>query len=164
LNSGLTLYPLSHTSSPFCSAYFGDGVLQTFCLAWAGTTILLITASHVAGITGVSHCARLVSAAPEDPSLSPSSRTFPAIRPGPLGAATMGSRHHLSPWARGMNQIGCFGLQSWCGNRAGTVEHPELGRLSPETVWEDRGARWNSQGKETEAMFVCWEESISCLE
>jgi hypothetical protein len=28
------LYHLSHTSSPFCSGYFGDGVSQTICLDW----------------------------------------------------------------------------------------------------------------------------------
>jgi hypothetical protein len=26
------LYPLSHTSSPFCFGYFGDGISQTICL------------------------------------------------------------------------------------------------------------------------------------
>jgi hypothetical protein len=25
---------LSHSSSPFCSGYFGNGVLQTICLGW----------------------------------------------------------------------------------------------------------------------------------
>jgi hypothetical protein len=28
------LYYLSHTPSPFCSGYFGDGVLQTTGLGW----------------------------------------------------------------------------------------------------------------------------------
>jgi hypothetical protein len=39
LNAGLAkclakqvLYHLSHTSSPFCSGYFGDGVSPTICL------------------------------------------------------------------------------------------------------------------------------------
>jgi hypothetical protein len=27
------LYPLNHTSSPFCSGYFGDGVFQTISQA-----------------------------------------------------------------------------------------------------------------------------------
>jgi hypothetical protein len=31
------LYHLSHTSSPFCSSYFGDGVLWTICLGWPQT-------------------------------------------------------------------------------------------------------------------------------
>jgi hypothetical protein len=34
---------------------FGDGVLQTICLGWLRTAILLISASWVARITGVSH-------------------------------------------------------------------------------------------------------------
>jgi hypothetical protein len=38
------LYCFSHTSSPFCSGYFGDGVLATICLGWPGTGILLISA------------------------------------------------------------------------------------------------------------------------
>jgi hypothetical protein len=25
------LYPLSHTSSPFCSGYFGNGIFRTIC-------------------------------------------------------------------------------------------------------------------------------------
>jgi hypothetical protein len=28
------LFHLSHTSSPFCSGYFGDWVLQTISLGW----------------------------------------------------------------------------------------------------------------------------------
>jgi hypothetical protein len=48
-------YHLSHTSSSFCSGYFGDGVSELF--AWAGLKLrfLLISASQVARITGVSH-------------------------------------------------------------------------------------------------------------
>jgi hypothetical protein len=58
LNSGQVLikqalYHLSHFSSPFCSGYFGDGVLQT--PRWPQTAILPISASQVARITGVSH-------------------------------------------------------------------------------------------------------------
>jgi hypothetical protein len=49
------LYSLGHTSSPFCSGYFGDRVSQTVCLGWPQTMILLISASQVAKITGVSH-------------------------------------------------------------------------------------------------------------
>jgi hypothetical protein len=45
---------LSHTSSPFCPGYFGDGVLQTLCLGWP-CTIFPISASQVARITGVSY-------------------------------------------------------------------------------------------------------------
>jgi hypothetical protein len=54
------LYQLSHTSSPFYSAYFGDGagsrLFQTICPGWPRTAILLISASQIARITGVSHC------------------------------------------------------------------------------------------------------------
>jgi hypothetical protein len=48
------LYHLSHTFSPFCSGYVEDGVLGTICLGWPQTTVLLISASQVARITGVS--------------------------------------------------------------------------------------------------------------
>jgi hypothetical protein len=47
---------LSHTYSPFCSGYFGDGrVSRTICPYWPRTVILLISASQVAKITGVNH-------------------------------------------------------------------------------------------------------------
>jgi hypothetical protein len=46
---------LSHTSSAFCSGYFGDGVSWTICLGWPCTEILLISASQVARIIG-KHC------------------------------------------------------------------------------------------------------------
>jgi hypothetical protein len=46
---------LGHTSSMLCSDYFEDGVLQTICLDWLQTSILLISASEVARIIGVSH-------------------------------------------------------------------------------------------------------------
>jgi hypothetical protein len=39
----------------FCAAYFWDRVLWTICLGWLQTTILLISASWVARITGMSH-------------------------------------------------------------------------------------------------------------
>jgi hypothetical protein len=52
-------YCLSHTSIPFCSGYFGDGILQTVCLDWARISILLISASQVARIIGVSHLTQL---------------------------------------------------------------------------------------------------------
>jgi hypothetical protein len=36
-----------------------DGISQTFCLDWPRTVILWISASWVARITGMSHCAQL---------------------------------------------------------------------------------------------------------
>jgi hypothetical protein len=50
------LYCLSHTSSPFCSGYFGDGVSRAICLSWPRTAILPISASQVARISGLSRC------------------------------------------------------------------------------------------------------------
>jgi hypothetical protein len=50
-----TLYLLSHTSSPFCSGYFGDGASKTISPGWPGTSILQILASQIARITGVNH-------------------------------------------------------------------------------------------------------------
>jgi hypothetical protein len=44
------LYCLSHTSSPFCSGYFGDGVLGTICAGWPWTMSCLISASQDARI------------------------------------------------------------------------------------------------------------------
>jgi hypothetical protein len=60
LNSGLhgckqVCYHLSHTSSPFSSGYFGDGVSRTICPGRPQTMILLISASQGAGITSVSY-------------------------------------------------------------------------------------------------------------
>jgi hypothetical protein len=60
LNSGFTLvkqvlYYLSHTSSPFCSGNFGDGVSQIICLVWLQTLVLLTSSFQVAGVTGVSY-------------------------------------------------------------------------------------------------------------
>jgi hypothetical protein len=49
------LYCLSHTSSSFCSGYFGAGISQMICLGWPHAMILQISASQVARITGVSH-------------------------------------------------------------------------------------------------------------
>jgi hypothetical protein len=50
------LCPLNHTSSSFCSGYFGDwGVSGTICLDWPQTVILPISASKVARIIGMSH-------------------------------------------------------------------------------------------------------------
>jgi hypothetical protein len=39
---------------------YWDNILLTFCLDWPQTVILLLSASQVAGITGVSHCACLI--------------------------------------------------------------------------------------------------------
>jgi hypothetical protein len=49
------LYHLSHTSSPFCSGYFEDGVSGTICLGWPQAVILLISASQVARTISMSH-------------------------------------------------------------------------------------------------------------
>jgi hypothetical protein len=49
------LYHLSLISSPFCSGYFEDGVLQSINLGWPWTAILPISASQVARITGRRH-------------------------------------------------------------------------------------------------------------
>jgi hypothetical protein len=39
---------LSHSSSPFCSGYFGDGILYTMCPGYPWTTVLPISASQIA--------------------------------------------------------------------------------------------------------------------
>jgi hypothetical protein len=60
LNSGLHICKASalllepHLQSLF-SGYFRDRTLRTICLAWLQTTILPISASQVARVTGVSH-------------------------------------------------------------------------------------------------------------
>jgi hypothetical protein len=51
----LRAFTLSHSTSPFCDSYFQDRVSQTTCLGWLRTSILLISASWVARITGMSH-------------------------------------------------------------------------------------------------------------
>jgi hypothetical protein len=51
---GLQSRRLSHTFSPFCSGYFGDGISQTIWLGWPQILLLLISASQVARITGLS--------------------------------------------------------------------------------------------------------------
>jgi hypothetical protein len=48
------LYHLSHTSSPFNSGYFGDGVSQTICPGWSQTMIFPVSASQIA--TGIPGC------------------------------------------------------------------------------------------------------------
>jgi hypothetical protein len=50
---------LSHTSSPFCSGYFGGGILWTICPGWPWTEILPISASQVARITDINHSAQV---------------------------------------------------------------------------------------------------------
>jgi hypothetical protein len=44
------LYHLSHTSSPFCPGYFGDGVLRTTYPGWPWTVSLPISASRIIGV------------------------------------------------------------------------------------------------------------------
>jgi hypothetical protein len=46
---------VSHTSSPFCSGYFGEGVSWTICLGWCQTYILLLSAPSVARIAVMNH-------------------------------------------------------------------------------------------------------------
>jgi hypothetical protein len=46
---------LSHFTSPILWGIFWDRILQTICPGWLWTSILLISASWVARITGVSH-------------------------------------------------------------------------------------------------------------
>jgi hypothetical protein len=48
----ILLYPLSQTSSPFCSGYFGDGVSQD---CWPRTAVFPISAFQVARITSMSY-------------------------------------------------------------------------------------------------------------
>jgi hypothetical protein len=50
------LYHLNHSASPFFGwVFFQDRVSQTLCLGWLQMTVLLISASQVARIAGVSH-------------------------------------------------------------------------------------------------------------
>jgi hypothetical protein len=49
------LHHLNHTSSPFCYGNFGAVYLQTIFLGLPQTVILLILASQVARIIGMSH-------------------------------------------------------------------------------------------------------------
>jgi hypothetical protein len=51
----LRAYILSYSISTFCGGFFRDRVLRTICLGWLQTAILLISASWVTRITGVSH-------------------------------------------------------------------------------------------------------------
>jgi hypothetical protein len=52
----LRAYSLSHSISPFfvCDGFFRDRVLITICLGWLQAAILLISASWIARITGMS--------------------------------------------------------------------------------------------------------------
>jgi hypothetical protein len=52
LNSGPTSWA---TLALFCNGFFWDRVLWTICVGWLWTEILLISASWVARMTGVSH-------------------------------------------------------------------------------------------------------------
>jgi hypothetical protein len=53
----LNSWPTPWATPPalFCDVFFQDRVLQTFCLGWLRTSILLVSASWVARITGKSH-------------------------------------------------------------------------------------------------------------
>jgi hypothetical protein len=51
----LALYHFSHTSSPFCSGYCGDGVSHTSFPGWPQIMSLSISTSEKTRITGVSH-------------------------------------------------------------------------------------------------------------
>jgi hypothetical protein len=48
-------FSLSYSASPFCVGYFRDRVSQITCLGWLQTTILLVSASWVAGIIMLSY-------------------------------------------------------------------------------------------------------------
>jgi hypothetical protein len=55
LNSGFVIAKQTHTSSSFCSGYFGDGGLVNY-LPWLVLNLdLLISASWVARVAGLSH-------------------------------------------------------------------------------------------------------------
>jgi hypothetical protein len=51
----LRVYILSYSTSPFCVGFFWGRVSWTVCPGWLRTVILLISASWVARITGMSH-------------------------------------------------------------------------------------------------------------
>jgi hypothetical protein len=52
----LRAYTLTHSTRPFFGwVFFEIGTGELFCLAWLQTSILLISASRLARITGVSH-------------------------------------------------------------------------------------------------------------
>jgi hypothetical protein len=53
LNTGTK--PWANPPILFCNGFFQDRVLQTICPGWPQTSLLLIFASWVARITGVSH-------------------------------------------------------------------------------------------------------------
>jgi hypothetical protein len=56
---GLNLGPSPWATPPspllFCAGFFWDRILQTICLGWLQTMILLISASWVGRMTGVSY-------------------------------------------------------------------------------------------------------------
>jgi hypothetical protein len=49
----LRAYTLSHSTRPFCEGFYWDKFSRTICPGWLWTEILLISASWLAGITGV---------------------------------------------------------------------------------------------------------------
>jgi hypothetical protein len=53
----LRAYTLSHSTTVlfFCVGFFQDRFLRTVCLGWLQIAILLISASWITRITGVSH-------------------------------------------------------------------------------------------------------------
>jgi hypothetical protein len=51
----LRVYTLSHFATLFCVGFFQDRVSGIICPSWIRTKILLISASWVARIIGVSH-------------------------------------------------------------------------------------------------------------
>jgi hypothetical protein len=51
----LRAFTLSHFASPSCDGCFWNRVSQTICQGWLQTAILLISASWIARITGMSH-------------------------------------------------------------------------------------------------------------
>jgi hypothetical protein len=51
----LSVYTLSHSTSPFLWWVFWDKVLRAICLGWLWTVILMISVSWVTRITGMSH-------------------------------------------------------------------------------------------------------------
>jgi hypothetical protein len=56
-NWGLTAGPTPQATLPahFCDCFFQDRISWTICLIWLQTVILLISASWVTRITGISH-------------------------------------------------------------------------------------------------------------
>jgi hypothetical protein len=51
----LRAFTLSHSTNPIFVKVFQNKVSPTICPGWIGTVVLLISASRVTRITGVSH-------------------------------------------------------------------------------------------------------------